>query len=75
MEARVLKILNDNFGVPLDSEGSMDLRQYLSDSIDAGELVVIINQKFGLELELASLRDIHTIKQLLNLIARRKNES
>ena len=74
MEKIVLKILNQHFDVPLDAEDSTDLRQYLTDSIDVGELVAILNQELKLEIKLADLKDLYTIRQVIDL-TKKKDES
>ena len=74
MEKTVLKILNENFDVPLGAEDSTDLRQYLTDSIDVGELVAMLNQELELKIELADFKDIYTIRQVMELI-KKKDES
>ena len=74
MEKIVLKILNEHFDVPLDSGDSTDLRQYLTDSIDVGELVAILNQELKLEIKLADLKDLYTIRQVIDL-TKKKDES
>ena len=71
MEEQVRLILEQNFSVPSGTDSGEDLRQYLTDSIDVGELVAILNQNLGLELAVADFRAIYTLAGILGLIKSR----
>ena len=68
MEETLIQILNENFNVPKDIDGSADLRQYLVDSIDVGELVAILNDRLTLALKLVDFKDVYTLKDIIALI-------
>lgn len=68
MENTLRTILHYNFDVPLDIGNTADLRSYLLDSIDVGELVAILNNTFNIQLRLIDLKDIYTCQELTVLL-------
>lgn len=65
-------LMHDMFGVPIDISESEDLRTYIQDSIDVGELVAEIRQQFGIDLELHDFQDVSTLSDVINMIHKKE---
>ena len=62
------KILQQLFNVPLDVSESADLRQYIQDSIDVGELAAVLRHDYRIDVELNDFKSIYTLTDLRSLI-------
>ncbi len=58
------KVLQQLFDVPLDVSESADLRQYIQDSIDVGELVAVLRHDYQIVIELKDFKAIYTLADL-----------
>ncbi len=68
-------MLHDHFEVPLNAVDDTDLRQYIQDSIDVGELAALLNQEFQIELKLIDFKNIYTFQELEGLLQAALKES
>lgn len=61
-------LLEELFEVPADSEGSLDLSDYIKDSIDVGELLSALKIRYKTVLEPNDFRKVRTIDEVWALI-------
>jgi acyl carrier protein len=69
--AKLARLVSDVCGVPPAAIGmSARLRGYGLDSIRASELVVLVEDEFGLQFRLEDLRNVQTLADLTNRVER-----
>lgn len=68
MRNKIIKIVKDNFDAPDSFSVEQDLREYVLDSIDIGELVAIVNQEFRIKLALKDLQEVYCVNDLVDVI-------
>jgi acyl carrier protein len=66
---QLVEHLHALFGVPKDISDDADLRQYIADSIDVGELAAALGQASGRPVSLASLQGAYTVGSLYRLVS------
>ncbi len=62
-------LLEELFEVPQDSPDSLDLADYIKDSIDVGELLSALKLRYATILAPNDFRKVHTIGEVWSLIA------
>ena len=63
-----MALLKELFEVPSSSEGSLDLSDYIKDSIDVGELLSALKIRHQTVLELNDFRKVRTVDEVWTLI-------
>ncbi len=67
-ESDLLYTLRELFDVPPDIKPATDLREYIKDSIDVGELVATLNESYQLDLKLIDFKEVYTYADLKALL-------
>jgi acyl carrier protein len=65
---QLVTVLHDLFSMPQDITDDADLREYLADSIDMGELAGALSQAAGRPVTIESLQTVTTLATLLQLV-------
>ena len=64
----ILLLLNELFDVPVDTEKDLDLRDFIKDSIDVGEFVAELRQRYGLNVEVSDFKGVVHLQQVVDLL-------
>ena len=64
----ILLLLNELFDVPVDTEKDLDLRDFIKDSIDVGEFVAELRQRYGLNVEVSDFKAVVHLQQVVDLL-------
>ena len=64
----IILLLNELFDVPVDTEKDLDLRDFIKDSIDVGEFVAELRQRYGLNVEVSDFKGVVHLQQVVDLL-------
>jgi acyl carrier protein len=67
-----LELLKELFDIPTNSEDSLDLIDYIKDSIDVGELLSILKIRYNIDIEPNELRSKTKLGDVWLLIQSKK---
>lgn len=68
--SELLTVLHDLFDTPTSFDADAQLTDYIKDSIDAGELVAVLRDKTGKDLQLEAYKEAWTPRQILDVTNR-----
>ena len=65
-------VLTELLDVPKGSPDTSDLGDYIQDSIDVGELLSVLKERYAVELEPNDFRKVHTLGEVWALIGKQQ---
>jgi len=63
---KIIAVLHELFDVPHSIADDQDLREYLHDSIDVGEYIAVMHDRYGIELQLRDFESVYTLQELIH---------
>jgi len=63
----IVSVLHELFDVPFTVADDQDLREYMHDSIDVGEYIAVMHDRYSIELKLRDFESVYTLEELIQI--------